>query len=51
MKIVLRALKVARLLYKLEKCEFFTKKVKFLGYIITLEGLLIDVSKVNTILE
>ncbi len=51
MKTVLGALKVAWLLCKLEKYEFFTKKVKFLGYIVTLGGLLIDAGKVNTILE
>ncbi len=48
---MLRALKIAQLLYKLEKCEFFIKKVEFLGYIITLGGLSIDAGKVNTILE
>jgi hypothetical protein len=50
-KTVLRALKAARLLCKPEKCEFFTKKVEFLGYIVTPGGLSMDVGKVNAILE
>jgi hypothetical protein len=40
-----------KLLYKLEKCEFHKGKVEFLGYIVTPGGLLIDLTKVNTIFK
>ena len=40
-----------KLLYKLEKYEFYKEKVEFLGYIVTPGGLLIDLTKVNIILK
>ncbi|ERF69956.1 hypothetical protein EPUS_08767 [Endocarpon pusillum Z07020] len=48
-KQVLRALKKAHLLVKLEKCEFHKKKVKFLGYILTTSGIQMDESKVKAV--
>ena len=41
----------AQLLYKLEKYKFYKRKVKFLGYIIIPEGLSINFTKINTILD
>ena len=51
MKEVLIVLIKAQFLYKLEKYEFYKKKIKFLKYIIISEGLFIDSIKVNIILN
>ncbi len=51
MRKVLVTLRKAQLLYKPEKYKFYKKKVKFLGYIITLGGLFINPIKVNAILN
>jgi hypothetical protein len=48
---ILTALKKARLLCKPEKCEFHTRRVDFLGYVITPGGISMDPSKVNKVLE
>ena len=34
---------------KLSKCEFSTKRVEFLGFIITTEGVVIEPSYIDTI--
>jgi hypothetical protein len=39
------------MLFKLEKCTFFAKEVKFLEYIITTEGLRMQEYKIKEILE
>ncbi len=51
MREVLIALREAQLLYKPEKCKFHKEKVEFLGYVVTLGGLSIDLTKVNAILD
>jgi len=48
---VLQKLKEAGLFIKPEKCEFSVQKTKFLGFIISEEGLEIDPDKVNTVLN
>lgn len=48
---VLTALRKGGMLLKEEKCEFHTKKVEFLGHIITPEGIGMDPAKVSSILE
>ena len=48
---ILKALIDANLLCKLEKCEFYTKRTKFLGFVVTPRGLSIDPSKVLAILK
>jgi hypothetical protein len=48
---VLSALKEHHLLLKPEKCHFHTKKLTFLGYVVTPEGLSMDPEKVRTVLD
>jgi hypothetical protein len=46
---VLKRLQSARLQIDLKKSEFFTKQTRYLGLIITLDGIEIDPKKVYTI--
>jgi hypothetical protein len=50
-KLVLKALRKARLYIKLSKYEFFIEKTEFLGYIIGREGITIDPKKIEAIIE
>lgn len=48
---VLEILKVNKLYAKKSKCSFFEKSVKFLGHVISGEGVSVDPSKLDTILN
>jgi Reverse transcriptase (RNA-dependent DNA polymerase) len=48
---VLQALQSQHLLMKLEKCEFHKQSVKFLSYIMTINRIQMDSSKVEVILN
>ena len=48
---VLDKLLKAGLYLDINKCDFHVKEVKYLGLIITIEGLKMDPKKVNTIIE
>ena len=50
-KKVFDALNKAGLKVKLKKSEFGLKEVQFLGYIITSEGLWLDLEKIKALLE
>jgi hypothetical protein len=50
-KLVLDALRKHRLALKPEKCEFHVKKVEFLGYIVSTEGISMNPEKVRAVLE
>jgi hypothetical protein len=50
-KLVLREYKKRDMLFKLEKCTFFIKEVKFLKHVVTTEGLRMQESKIREILE
>ncbi len=50
MKKVLEKLRIAKLLLKLEKCEFYRKELKFLGYIVGRHRIRIDLAKVEAVL-
>jgi len=50
-KQILEALTKAGLQVKPQKCEFHTNNVKYLGFIITTEGLRMDPAKITTIIE
>ncbi len=51
LKEVLKRLRKFALYTNQKKCEFFTKEIKFLGYIILTAGVLIDTRRVDTIKE
>ena len=48
--IVLQVLKEIQLYAKLSKCEFWLEKVSFLGHIISVDGIVVDPSKVDAVL-
>jgi hypothetical protein len=49
LRAVFNALRDARLFGNLEKCTFCTDRVSFLGYVVTLQGIEVDKSKVKAI--
>ena len=48
---VLRILRDHSLYAKLSKCEFWLKEVKFLGHVVSAEGVAVDPSKVEAVLQ
>lgn len=50
-KSLLKALKENNLYLNLEKCEFLTTQLLFLGFVVGEHGVSIDVNKVKAILE
>ena len=50
-KKVLRKLKEYKLYLQLGKCEFYVKETEFLGFIISTEGVKINLKKISTIQE
>ncbi|KAL6223465.1 hypothetical protein ACLB2K_006852 [Fragaria x ananassa] len=51
LRIVLHVLREAKLFAKLGKCEFWKEEVKFLGHVVSKEGILVDPSKVEAVLN
>jgi hypothetical protein len=51
LKIVLQTLREHQLYVKFSKCEFWLDKVEFLGHVITKEGIAVNPSKVESVLE
>ena len=49
LKIVLLILREKRLFAKLSKCDFWLKKVSFLGHIVSVEGIRVDLAKIEAI--
>jgi hypothetical protein len=49
MRLILTTLRDANLRIKAEKTEFYKKEVKFLGYIVSREGLKMDSKKIEAI--
>ena len=49
--VVLETLRKERLYAKLSKCEFWLRKVSFLGHIVSEEGIQVDPKKVEVIIE
>ncbi|XP_057840254.2 uncharacterized mitochondrial protein AtMg00860-like [Cryptomeria japonica] len=48
---VLQYLRENHLYVNVEKCEFFQTKIKYLGYVISGDGIAVDPSKIQAILE
>jgi len=48
---VLRTLKEKKLYAKLLKCEFWLHEVSFLGHVISGDGIVVDPSNVDAVLE
>ena len=51
LRIVLETLRKERLYAKFSKCEFWTEEIQFLGHIINREGIRVDPSKIEAILN
>ena len=51
LRMVLQILKEHRLFAKFSKCDVWRWEVKFLGYVVTSEGIAIDPSKVEAVLN
>ena len=51
MKIVLQMLREKKLYAKLNKCEFWLKEVSFLGYIVSTEGIRVDPTKIEAVVN
>lgn len=49
LKIVLQKLREANLTVNLAKCNFFRKEIPFLGHILTVDGIKIDSSKIDSL--
>lgn len=51
LRIMLQVLKERQLYVKLSKCEFWLETVSFLGHVISGEGIVVDPSKVDAVLQ
>ena len=51
LKIVLQTLREKKLYDKLSKCDFWIKKVSFLGHIVSVEGIRVDPTKIKTVVN
>ncbi|KAI4387334.1 hypothetical protein MLD38_005174 [Melastoma candidum] len=51
LRIVFRTLRVEKLYGNLKKCEFFQPSVVFLGFVVSLQGIKVDESKIKPIKE
>jgi hypothetical protein len=51
LRIVLNRLRDHKLYAKFSKCEFWLKKVSFLGYILSEDGISVDPSKVQEVMD
>ncbi|XP_058003715.1 uncharacterized protein LOC131180114, partial [Hevea brasiliensis] len=51
LRIVLQTLREKQLYAKLSKCEFWLKEISFLGHIVSAEGIKVDPSKIEAVLN
>ena len=51
LRIALQALREHQLFAKREKCEFWMPEVKFLGHVVSREGILVDPAKIEVVLN
>lgn len=51
LRLILQTLQDKRLYAKLKKCEFWLPEVKFLGHVVTKEGITVDPHKIEAILN
>jgi hypothetical protein len=51
LRIVLSRLREHKLYAKFSKCEFWLKKVPFLGHVLSSKGILVDLTKVQEVLD
>ncbi|KAK4258952.1 hypothetical protein QN277_005343 [Acacia crassicarpa] len=51
LRTVLQVLRKHKLYAKLSKCEFWLREVKFLGHVVSAEGVAVDATKVDAVLQ
>ena len=51
LKIVLQTLREKKLYAKLSKCDFWLKEVSFLGHIVSMEGIRVDLIKIEVVVN
>jgi len=51
LRIVLKNLRNHKLYAKFDKCDFYQKKIQYLGHVISLEGIAVDPEKIRAIME
>ena len=51
MRLVLQCLREKKLYGKLSKCSFYQSKIHYLGHVISGEGIVVDPTKVEAIME
>ncbi len=51
LQIVLQTLREKQLYAKLSKCEFWLKEISFLGHVVSVEGIKVDPSKLEAVLN
>ena len=51
LRLVLQVLREHQLYAKLSKCDFYQRKIQYLGHIISEEGITVDSKKVEAIME
>ena len=51
LRIVLQVLREKQLYAKFSKCEFWLNEVTFLGHVVSAEGIMVDLQKIEAILE
>jgi hypothetical protein len=51
LRLVLQCLRENKLYAKLSKCSFFQSEIHYLGHIISSEGIVVDPSKIEAIIE
>ena len=51
LKIVLQTLREKKLYAKLNKCDFWLKEVSFLGHIVSVEGIRVDIAKIEAVVN
>jgi hypothetical protein len=51
LRIVLQTLSKHKLYAKFDKCDFYRKEIQYLGHVISLEGIVVDLEKIKSIME
>jgi hypothetical protein len=51
LRIVLQTLRKHKLYAKFDKCDFYQKKIQYLGHVISAEGIAVDPEKIRSIME
>jgi hypothetical protein len=51
LRIVLQTLRKHKLYAKFDKCDFYQKKIQYLGHVISAEGIAVDLGKIRAIMK